>query len=102
MTAFFQLCTQDEFARTLLYVDVARYYTWVAGNKTWKKQTRGGAVEGDENAKSSPSLGRVYTVYPNSGEMFYMRLLLHNIRGPTSFQALRTLLDGTEASTQKP
>ena len=73
----------------------------MAGNKTWKKQTRGGAVEGDENAKSSPSLGRVYTVHPNSGEIFYMRLLLHNIRGPTSFKALRTLPDGTVCETYR-
>jgi hypothetical protein len=27
LTTFFQLCTSDEFARTLLYSDVTHYYT---------------------------------------------------------------------------
>ena len=27
LTAFFKLCTQDEFARTLLYNQVPKYYT---------------------------------------------------------------------------
>ena len=28
LTAFFKLSTQDEFARTLLYNQVPKYYTW--------------------------------------------------------------------------
>ncbi|CAE1253268.1 unnamed protein product [Acanthosepion pharaonis] len=31
VTAFFKLCRQDEFARTLLYPDVPSYYVWTAG-----------------------------------------------------------------------
>ena len=84
----------DEFAKTIHYVDMRRYDTWVAGSKTWNRRTRGGAVQGNEEARSSSSLGRVYNVHPNSGEMFYLGILLHDTRGPTSFQALRTLQDG--------
>ena len=36
------------------------------------------------------AIGRVFTVHPNKTEAFYLRLLLHNIRGPTSFEGLRT------------
>ena len=34
LTAFFKLCTQDEFARTLLYNQVPKYYTWNSRNRT--------------------------------------------------------------------
>ncbi|GFT09255.1 ATP-dependent DNA helicase [Trichonephila clavipes] len=37
------------------------------------------------------ALGRLYTVHPNNTECFYLRLLLINIRGPISFQDLRTV-----------
>lgn len=30
LTAFFQLCQQDPFARTLLYPEIPSYYTWNA------------------------------------------------------------------------
>uniref|UniRef100_UPI00358F20A2 uncharacterized protein n=1 Tax=Myxine glutinosa TaxID=7769 RepID=UPI00358F20A2 len=30
LTAFFQLCQQDEFAKTLIYNEVPQYYTWEA------------------------------------------------------------------------
>jgi PIF1-like helicase/Helitron helicase-like domain at N-terminus len=101
LTAFFQLCIRDDFAKTIFYVEVPRYFTWLTGNKTWKKRVRGGVVEGNDDVRSSPALGRVYTVHPNSGEIFYLRLLLHTIKGPTSFQALRTLADGTVCATYR-
>ncbi|XP_060809966.1 uncharacterized protein LOC132904053 [Amyelois transitella] len=37
------------------------------------------------------TIGRVYTVHPNNAECFYLRMLLHEIRGPTSFTDLRTI-----------
>ena len=33
----------------------------------------------------------VYTVHPNNFECYLLRLLLHTVRGPTSFQELRTV-----------
>ena len=36
-------------------------------------------------------LGRVYTIRPCQGECFYLRLLLHHVRGPQSFSELRTV-----------
>ncbi|GBP44541.1 hypothetical protein EVAR_86765_1 [Eumeta japonica] len=41
-------------------------------------------------AMKHDALGRLYTVHPNNTECFYLRLLLINVRGPTSFQDLRT------------
>ena len=90
LTAFFQLCQQDEFAKTLLYSQVPRYYTWQT-NKVWQRRKTGRPVEGYPGVKSTPALGRVYTVHPGNSECFHLRLLLHTMHGPTSFTELRTV-----------
>ncbi|CAN6585852.1 unnamed protein product [Malus baccata var. baccata] len=38
-------------------------------------------------------IGRIYAVSPNEGEKFYLRILLNHVRGPTSFDDLRTVND---------
>ncbi|XP_036317401.1 uncharacterized protein LOC118732375, partial [Rhagoletis pomonella] len=37
------------------------------------------------------TLGRLYTVHPTQRECFFLRLLLVNVPGPTSFEFLRTV-----------
>lgn len=37
------------------------------------------------------TLGRLYTVHPKQRECFFLRLLLLNVQGPTSFKYLRTV-----------
>lgn len=41
--------------------------------------------------RKSDAIGRVYTVHPNNYECFFLRLLLHNIRGPQNFNELKTV-----------
>ena len=36
-------------------------------------------------------MGRVYTIHPNNTECYYLRLLLHEVSGPTSFSDLKTV-----------
>ena len=91
LTAFFSLCGDDMFAKTLLYSEVPTYYTWNASAKKFQRRKQVKAVEGHTNLYSTDALGRLYTVHPNNAECFYLRLLLINVRGPTSFQDLRTL-----------
>jgi PIF1-like helicase/Helitron helicase-like domain at N-terminus len=91
LTAFFLLCQKDDFAKTLLYCDVPKYYTWDASGKIFKRRVQGTAVPGYPNVRESEALGRVYTVHPNNFECFFLRLLLYTVRGPTSFEALRTV-----------
>ena len=91
LTAFFELCQKDEFARTLLYSDVPKYYTWDVAQRVFKRRIQGEPLAGHEGIYSTDALGRVYTVHPNNSECFYLRLLLHTVRGPTSFQDLRTV-----------
>jgi len=50
-----------------------------------------------------PQIERVHTVHPNAGELFYLRLLLHNehSRRKSSFGALRLMTDGTQPTSYK-
>ena len=43
------------------------------------------------NVYSPNALGRIYTVHSRNDECFYLRLLLVNVPGPTSFQFLRKI-----------
>ncbi|GFV41062.1 ATP-dependent DNA helicase [Trichonephila clavipes] len=91
LTAFYSLCQDDLFAKTLLYSEVPKFYTWNASTKKFQRRKQVKAVEGHTNLYSSDALGRLYTVHPKNTECFYLRLLLINIRGPISFQDLRTV-----------
>jgi len=91
LTAFFKLCQQDEFARTLLYVEVPKYYTWSPSTKVFARRKVGRPNSTDPTVVESDTIGRVYTVHPNNAECFYLRMLLHTVRGPRSFVDLRTV-----------
>lgn len=100
LTAFFSLCSSDSFAKTLLYCDVPQYYTWQPSRKTFQRRKLGKEVEGHPDIRSSNALGRVYTIHPSNAECFYLRMLLHVVRGPTSFMHLRTV-NGTVCQTYR-
>ncbi|XP_054259696.1 ATP-dependent DNA helicase pif1-like [Macrosteles quadrilineatus] len=91
LTAFFKLCQNDPFAKTLLYCEVPHYYTWNATRKEFRRRLLGVPVENNPGIKYSDALGRVYNIHPNNLECFCLRMLLHKVRGPTSFQDLRTV-----------
>jgi len=96
LTAFFMLCQNDAFAKTLLYVEVPRYYTWTG--KKWQRRSRGTPVEGWPDVRASDALGRIYTVHVSNFECYCLRMLLSVIRGPKNFSDLKTI-DGEELST---
>ncbi|UYV75653.1 hypothetical protein LAZ67_13000856 [Cordylochernes scorpioides] len=98
LTELFALCQRDNFAKTLLYVEVPVYYIWSA-SKSWQPRKQGTRIA-DQVAFASDAIGRVYTVHPNFEECFYLRMLLHSVRGPTSFAALRTI-NGVLCQTYK-
>ena len=62
LTEFFALCSVDSFAKTLLYADVPKYYTW--NNKSWCRWKQGTDVAGFAGIKEAHILGRVYTINP--------------------------------------
>ncbi|XP_063912265.1 uncharacterized protein LOC135129114 [Zophobas morio] len=89
LLAFFDLCKTDNFAKTLLYVELPSYYVWKSTK--FERRKRGNNVDGWPGVKKDQALGRVYTVHPNNAECYYLRLLLHQVRGPTSFSDLKTI-----------
>ncbi|XP_062499662.1 uncharacterized protein LOC134176977 [Corticium candelabrum] len=106
LTAYFELCksyrtpefrdpTPDEkFVQSLLYVNVPEYFVFDS-SKTWKPRRQGRAVTDEDhrltNFKRSSAIGRVYTVHPKQDECFFVRLLLHTVKGCCSFGDLRTV-----------
>ncbi|XP_067950263.1 ATP-dependent DNA helicase PIF2-like [Watersipora subatra] len=91
LTAFFKLCTLDDFAKTLLYCQLPAYYTFDASTKCWKRRVHGAAVPDHPGIYQTDALARVYTVQPNNRECFFLRIMLHHVVGPMSFQHLRTV-----------
>ena len=89
LTAFFKLNQEEkdlkgeDFNPSALpmYVDLPE--TYVYANKRWKVRQRGFAI------------GRVHNVSPLAGDVFYLRLLLHNphCKGKTSFEELMSVND---------
>ena len=69
-----------------LYQDFPQQHVW--NNKKWKPREKGFAI------------GRIPYCNPTCGERYYLRLLLNNISGSTSFEDLRTI-NGTLFSTFK-
>ncbi|CAE1250265.1 unnamed protein product [Acanthosepion pharaonis] len=95
LKAFFKLCQQNEFTRTLLYYDVPSFYVLTIKN-TWARRNRWANVEGYPRVKKDATLGMVFTVPPSRQECFYLRLLLHEtlpvVRKGTRADAIRACL----------
>lgn len=91
LTAFFDLCHRDEFARTLLYMEIPRFFVWHADKKEWQRAKIGPPVQGHAGVRHRECIGRMYTVSPRAGDVFYLRLALLRVRGPVSYLSLRTV-----------
>ncbi|XP_076273146.1 uncharacterized protein LOC143204485 [Rhynchophorus ferrugineus] len=91
LTSFFETCQNDDFAQTLLYSEMPKYYTWNQSSRRFIRRKQGKPVPGYTDVYSTVAIGRIYSVHPSNDECFYLRLLLVNVRGPTSFQQLRTV-----------
>ncbi|XP_031090920.1 uncharacterized protein LOC115995912 [Ipomoea triloba] len=81
LTEFFAMNLSSDFARTLnlLYVEFPCHFVWCKSSKSWKPR------------KQLTVIGRLVAVNPTEGERYYLRLLLMNVRAPTSFDCLRTV-----------
>lgn len=100
LTAFFQLCQNDPFARTLYYYDVPKYYTWNISKGEFCRRKQGRRIPEYAGICESETLGRVYTVHPNNAECYYLRMLLHEMKGPISFEDLK-LVNGEICQTYR-
>nr|XP_009799480.1 PREDICTED: uncharacterized protein LOC104245530 [Nicotiana sylvestris] len=81
LTEFFLMNRENKYAKNLnlLYREFSEYFVWSSTDKTWTRRQRGNAI------------GRIVTCHPTEEERYYLRLLLMNVRGPKSYEDLRTV-----------
>ena len=82
LEAYFYLNAEDRNARDLFYVQIPEYYVWQTRTSTWvRRQT------------VSKMIGAVCGAGPNNPqiELFYLRILLLQVKGSSSFDQLRTV-----------
>nr|XP_017228441.1 PREDICTED: uncharacterized protein LOC108203784 [Daucus carota subsp. sativus] len=79
LEAFFLLNQNDPNARQYLYDEIPQHYVWNDSDHVWNLRKRG------------KQIGRLAYTHHTSGELWYLRLLLSKVRGPTSFECLRTV-----------
>ena len=102
LMAFFALCNEDTFAKTLKYFDVPEFFIFASGK--WKRRKRNGekrTLADGSFVISSRTVARLYSVSPNMGELYYLRLLLVTVPGPTSFTDLKIVDNSTITATFK-
>ncbi|XP_038711761.1 uncharacterized protein LOC120005955 [Tripterygium wilfordii] len=66
-------------ARQLTYTEFPSFWRWDSTNKYWFRRKR---VE---------CIGRISYVHPSAGDVYYLRILLSHIKGPTNFIDVRTV-----------
>ncbi|XP_074342285.1 uncharacterized protein LOC141679779 [Apium graveolens] len=79
LEAFFQLNYTDPEARKFTYDEIPRHYVWNELDTVWNVRKRG------------LQIGRLFYTHHGTGELWYLRLLLTKVRGPTSFKHLSTV-----------
>ncbi|XP_016199851.1 uncharacterized protein LOC107640862 [Arachis ipaensis] len=73
-------------ACSLTYAEFPSKFVWKPAPRKWYPR------------KSHSVIRRIFFVPPGSGEIYYLRLLLNFVRGPTSYEEIRTI-DGVLYST---
>ncbi|XP_027768140.1 uncharacterized protein LOC107002396 isoform X1 [Solanum pennellii] len=81
LTEFFLMNKSNKEATdlNLLYREFPEHFVWSTTDKIWTRRKRGHVI------------GRVVTCHPTEGERYYLRLLLMNVRGPKSYEDLRSV-----------
>ena len=89
---YFEMVRNDDFAASLYYTQMPKYYTWKRGtNGGWSRRRKGKPVPGYPEMFQEDTLGRMHTVAPSQDEAFCLRMLLNEVAGPSSFQDLKTV-----------
>lgn len=79
LTAWFVACETYEKARELTYVEFPTRFVYHTSGKLWTPRKTGGAI------------GRVTYVSPAAGDKYFLWILLNVVRGPRSFEDLKTV-----------
>ncbi|TVU44908.1 hypothetical protein EJB05_04371 [Eragrostis curvula] len=81
LTAWFEANRSSlPHASEFTYVEFPEHFTWHADSKYWAPRHN-----------NRPKVGRIANVAPNQGEPFYLRMLLHIVKGARYYSDLRTV-----------
>ncbi|CAN1240790.1 ATP-dependent DNA helicase PIF1 [Linum perenne] len=69
----------DPEARKYTFVQFPQYYVWDSTSKSWRRR------------KKKNSIARLYYCQPSSTDRFYLRMLLHIVKGCSSFEDILTV-----------
>jgi len=78
LTRYFEICANNPNLK-LRYIDFPTYFIWKNGNWQVRKRNIG------------KTISRMYMCSPRDKERFYLRTLLTQISGATSFESVRTI-----------
>ncbi|KAL7610927.1 hypothetical protein Lser_V15G12908 [Lactuca serriola] len=79
----------NEKVRELSYVEFPTQYVWNESDKVWTRRKT-----------KTKSLGRINHVSPKSSDVYYLRIFLNKVEGPTCYEHLRTV-NGTVYDSYK-
>jgi hypothetical protein len=78
LTSWFVANKKFPSGRSLTYCEYPSSFTWSSENREWTKRKYGNTI------------GRIYYIPPNTGECFYLRMLLMYVKGAESYEDVRT------------
>ena len=81
---FNKTASPENICHTLKYHDFPHYFTWNIKDRKWTQRK-----------SRSETIGRMVFVQPSDKERYFLRLLLCNVKGATSFEDLRTIKKAT-------
>jgi hypothetical protein len=67
LISYFEIMVRSPEDRHLKYEDIQENYTWHADTRMWTEWQR-----------AAGTLGRIVSVPPSTGDLFYLRILLKN------------------------
>nr|XP_043639442.1 uncharacterized protein LOC122610526 [Erigeron canadensis] len=89
-TQWMEMNKVDRFAKNLKYVDFPKHYVYSRDKRKWQIRER----------NTGGSIGRLCYVPPSLGDVYYLRILLNHVVGPTSFDHIKTV-NGKKCETFK-
>ncbi|CDF37706.1 ATP dependant DNA helicase PIF1 [Chondrus crispus] len=89
LTEWFKANENYPSARHIRYHKFPKYFTWKKSSKSCTY---------DFSGTGANVVGRIYTVSPREGERYFLRLLLTQVPGATSFENLRNI-DGEQCTS---
>ncbi|CAN6928190.1 unnamed protein product, partial [Brassica oleracea] len=74
-------CNRTSAVKYLFKYITKEYFVWNNNSKVWSERKKG------------KTIGRIVAVHPSAGDRYYLRILIHKIKGPRSYDELKTFND---------